>query len=107
MTSPMTGLVLASQSAMKYGGEGGTIPAVTSNGLTAGTDVVWAVERPSMLDEKVRLTAYPAGNLGRRLVDLVAGPWFNTHGGFFVVPTAIDGHVYVGTGNSVAGFGLH
>ena len=106
MTSPMTGLVLVGESMMTYGGEGGTIPAVSSNGMTAGTAVVWAVERPHMPDEKVRLTAYPADNLTRRLVDSSAGPWFNTYGGFFVVPTVIDGRVYVGTANSVTGFGL-
>ena len=106
LTSPMTQLMKVDQTTMTFGGEGGAIPSVSSNGMVGGTAVVWAVERPHQPDEKVRLTAFAADRLGRRLVDLVAGPWFNTGGGFFAVPTVINGHAYVGTGNSVVGFGL-
>jgi hypothetical protein len=106
MTSPMTSLMLIDETNMAFGGEGGAIPGVTSNGTVGGTAVVWAVERPRSNDETVRLTAFSADNLKHQLVNMVAGPWFNPGGGFFAVPTVINGRAYVGTANSVTGFGL-
>jgi len=107
MTSPMTGLALVDRTAMVFHGEGGSIPGVTSNKMMAGSPVVWAVERPSSPDETIRLTAFAADDLSMKLVDLPAGPWFNTGGGFFAVPTVINGRAYVGSANAVTGFGLH
>jgi hypothetical protein len=105
LTSPMTGLMLTSQSRMVFVGEAGTIPAVTSNGLVSGTGVVWAVERASSSHE-MRLTAFAADDLSRQLVNLPAGPWFNPGGALFGVPTVIGGRAYVGSANAVTAFGL-
>ncbi len=107
MTSPMTGLMQIDRTNMTFRGEGGSIPGVTSNGVMAGTPVVWLVERPFAPTETVRLTAFSADNLQHKLLDLPAGPWFNSRGGFFAVPTVINGRAYVGSANAVTGFGLH
>lgn len=107
VTSPMTALMLIDKTNVPFGGEGGSIPAVTSNGTMAGTPVVWAIERPRSTDEEVRLRAFAADNLTNRLADLPAGPWLNASGGFFPAPTVINGRVYVGSANAVTGFGLH
>lgn len=106
ITSPNTQLSLIGESQMTFQGQGGAIPGVTSNGTTAGSDVVWAIERPSASDEEVRLVAFDADDLGKQLVDLPAGPWFNQSGGFFVAPTIVNGRAYVGSANAVTGFGL-
>jgi len=68
---------------------------------------LWAIDRPYVPTETVRLRAYAADNLSQKLADLPAGPWFNSGGGFFAVPTVINGRAYVGSGNAIAGFGLH
>ena len=108
VTSPTTGLMQIDQTTKSFGGEGGTVPSVTSNGMVAGTAVAWAAERPHKPDETVRLIGFAADQLSRKLVDLPAGPWFRLGtGGFFVVPTVINGRVYVGSANAVTGFGLH
>lgn len=105
-TSPSTALVFSSQSAMTFGGEGGTIPVVSSKGLAPDTAVVWAIDRPSAANETVRLVAFSADDLSHRLFMANVGPWFNHGGGLFGVPTVIAGRVYVGTGNSLVGFGI-
>lgn len=107
LTSPTTQLTLIDQTQMSFHGEGGAIPSVTSNGTRVGTDIAWALERPSSADENVSLVAFDADHLSTRLVDLHAGPWFNTGGGFFVAPTIINGRAYAGSANAVTGFGLH
>lgn len=107
LTSPSTMLSQIDQTQMTFHGQGGAVPDITSNGMTAGTDVVWALERPSSTDENVTLTAFDADHLSTRLVSLQAGPWFNTGGGFFVAATVINGRAFAGSANAVAGFGLH
>lgn len=106
MTSPKTELELVDETKMTFNGEGGAIPSVSSNGTTAGTDIVWTVERPSSADPEIRLLAFAADDLSQRLADLEVASW--PYGGFsiFPVPTVIAGRVYVGTANSIVAFGL-
>jgi outer membrane protein assembly factor BamB len=106
MTSPKTELVLDGQSSMTYGGEGGAVPNVSSNGQAAGSDVVWAVERPfGAYNPREELTAFAADDLGRQLVDTSAGPWSH-NSQTFPVATVISGRVFVGGDDVVTGFGL-
>jgi hypothetical protein len=106
MTSPTTSLMMIDSTNVTFRGEGGTIPSVTSNGRTPGSPIVWALERPYPPAETVKLRAFAADNLRQPLANFPAGPWFNANGGFFPVPTAINGRVYVGSANAVTGFGL-
>ncbi len=105
-TSPNTQLVLIDKTAQTFHGQGGADEMVTSNGQKAGSPIVWLVQRPRPTDMHVWLVAFAADDLQRRLTDLQAGPWLNPQGGFFAMPTAINGRVFVGSANAVTGFGL-
>lgn len=107
LTSPSTMLMQTTHSVTKFVGEGGTIPVVSSNGTTPGTGIVWAINRPTHLNLNIRLIAFDATNLGKRLITLPAGTYDNPKGGYFGVPTVIAGKVYVGTGRAIAAFGLN
>ena len=100
-------LLLAGQTTRKFTGEGGTIPVISSNGSTSGSAILWAVNRPTKLDRSVKLFAFDATHLSRRLFSAVAGVYDNPAGGFFSVPTVINGKVYVSAGTSIAVYGLH
>ena len=84
------------------GGDGGAIPSVSSNGGAAGSGIVWAVRRSNPLT----LFAYDADDVTVKLFEGDAGPWTNPGGGPFLTPTVANGHVYVGTGDRLAVFGL-
>ena len=60
-----------------------------------------------MRNNPIHLVAYDATDLKVQLFDGEAGPWDNMHGGPFMVPTVINGKVYVGTADRLAVFGLH
>ena len=83
----------------------GSTPAVSANGAENG--IVWAVEDAP--DAPSVLHAYDAANLGRELYNSKAAPngrdAFGT-GNKFITPVISNGMVFVGTGNSVAVFGL-
>lgn len=88
---------------------GGAIPTVSSNGSAAGSGVVWIVRRR----DPMTLFAYDAADVTKPpLFTGVAGHWHNDQGSPFVVPTVVNGKVYVGTGGpafndgQVAFFGL-
>lgn len=101
-----TALALAAQSPDHFPGgpghEGGAIPAISSNGGAAGTGVVWAIRRTDPLT----LFAYNATDVADKLFQGDAGPWNNPGGGPFMVPTVSHGHVFVGTADRLAVFGL-
>jgi hypothetical protein len=88
------------ESADKDQEELGTIPIVTSNGQTPGTAVVWAIERTDPLV----LHAYEATGLGPNLFQGNVGLWGK--GGAFIVPTPMEGKVYVGSGQNLVVFGF-
>ena len=83
----------------------GTTPSVSASGTSNG--IVWAHEFAS--DGSAVLHAYDALNLGNYLYDSTQASSNRDHIGTavkFVTPTICNGHVYVGTANSVAAFGL-
>ncbi len=104
--APTAHLSLASHTANNFNGEGGEIPAVSSNGMRAGTAIVWATSRPPH-GSFVTLYAYDATNLAKMLFAGQGGRW-EASAGAFLTPTIADGHVFVGgAGYGVAEFGLH
>ena len=89
-----------SRSVATYGFRGAT-PSVSANGTTGG--IVWAVRlTPSTL------FAYDATNLARNLYNSDQIPSRDSLGTSvkFSVPTVTDGHVYVGTADSLVVYGL-
>ena len=81
----------------------GTTPGISAAGTANG--IVWAVENrnPAVLH------AYDARDLTRELYNSSQAP--NSRDAFgdgnkFITPTIVNGHVYVGTTNGVAVFGL-
>ncbi len=103
--SPTPKLVPASQTKNSFPGEGGEIPAVSSDGTKPGTAVVWATTRPPQ-GGTIELYAYDARDLGRTLFSGAAGQWLAA-GDAFLTPTVAAGHVFVpGAGLGVAEFGL-
>ena len=87
---------------------GGTIPAVSSNGGLAGTAVMWAIKRANSAEGNGPLTlnAYDANNLATRLVaDIPAGVW-NKLNYAFLIPTVVNGKVYIASDGELDVFGL-
>ncbi len=83
----------------------GTTPAVSANGTADG--IVWAVE--SSLTSPAVLHAYDANDLTHELYN--SGQAANSRDSFgdgnkFIMPTIVNGKVYVGTQTGVAVFGL-
>ncbi len=92
--------------------DGGTIPVVSSNGTTAGTAIVWFIQRPqtSMDGEPgtpIVLQAYDLTNLGTPLFSANAGTWRHaTNSNANLVPTVGNGKVYVASNEQLQIFGL-
>ncbi len=84
----------------------GTTPTISANGGTEG--IVWAVDNGPPTGLAAVLFAYDAANLGTELYDSNQAP--NTRDLFyhnkFITPLIANGHVYIGTPNSVRVFGL-
>jgi hypothetical protein len=80
----------------------GAIPTVSANGTSNG--IVWLVEGGA----GGTLHAYDATNVARELYNSQMNAVRDSLGSSvrFIVPTVTNGKVYVGTGNSVAVFGL-
>jgi hypothetical protein len=89
----------ANQSADTYAS--GT-PIVSSNGTVPRTGLVWMIARQNPL----RLLAFDATDLTRKLVDVEAGPWNNAGGGPFLEPAIVNGKVYVAADGQLSVFGL-
>jgi hypothetical protein len=91
---------------------GGAIPVVSSNGTTAGTAIVWLVQRPSSSSDSnpgtpVTLQAFDASNLGTQLISLPAGTWTHAvNSNADLVPTVANGKVYVASNMQLQIFGL-
>jgi hypothetical protein len=87
----------------------GAIPAVSSHGSSHGTGIVWAVYNPNTNNgaatgNPLNLRAYDAENLNNKLFDSPCGSW--PMQGSFLVPTVVDGKVFVGSDGQVQMFGL-
>ncbi len=91
----------SSQSSQTFGGQG-AVPTVSSNQSMNG--IVWVIEPGS----GGTLHAYDASNLANELYNSQMNPVRDALGQFvkFSVATVANGKVYVGTGNSIAVFGL-
>jgi len=83
-------------------GFGGSFPVISSNGTTAGTAVVWAVERGNPTEQ---LKAYDAATLGAPLFQANAGTWSNGSRSY-LTPLVANGRVYVPAAGTVTVFGL-
>ena len=92
----------SSQSAHVFGSNG-AVPSISANGTTQG--IVWAVDHSAGI-----LFAYDATDLTKELWDsnqaAVNRDHFSSVSGHFIAPMVANGRVYVGTGTSVAVFGL-
>ena len=81
----------------------GTTPSISSNGTSNA--IVWAAENTGT----AVLHAYDAGNLATELYNSNQAAGGRDHfgsGNKFIVPTVVNGKVYVGTTNGVGAFGL-
>ena len=81
-------------------GYGGSLPVVSSNGQTAGTGILWEIERGTT----VTLEAYDATNLATLLYSSPAGTWPKSNS--FLSPLVANGKVYVASQGTVEVFGL-
>jgi hypothetical protein len=81
----------------------GATPSISANG--SGNGIVWSVVNNSTAE----LHAYDAGNLSRELYNSNQAANSRDHfgnGNKYMTPTIAKGHVYVGTPNGIAIFGL-
>jgi hypothetical protein len=87
---------------------GGTIPTVSSNDGAAGSAILWAIKRANSAEGygPLSLEAYDANNLTSQIVtDIPAGPW-NKANYAFLIPTVVNGRVYVAADGELNVFGL-
>lgn len=84
---------------------GGTIPSVSSNGTTAGSAIVWIVQRPNDVHNTMYLRAFDAANLSHQLFSAVGGNWSNQYSNANAVPVVANGYVYVGSYKQLRIFG--
>jgi uncharacterized protein YjdB len=90
-----------SQTAFAFGSNG-TVPSASANGMANG--IVWALDR-----ETRNLYAYEATDLTKVLYNSQAAGGrdsFSNVGGHFITPMVANGRAYIGTGTTVAVFGL-
>jgi hypothetical protein len=84
----------------------GTTPSITANGKTDG--IVWTIDSGPSTGTTAKLFAYDATNLATELYDSTQA--LNSRDSFthnkFITPLAVNGHIYIGTPNSVVVFGL-
>ena len=91
---------------------GGSIPVVSSNGTTAGSALVWYVQKPATSSDNdpgtpVTLWAYAATDLTQPLVSLTAGTFTHAvNSNANLIPTVANGKVYVASNKQLRIFGL-
>lgn len=99
-------LVLQSRSAaIPNGQNGGFFTSVSSNRTAAGTQVIWAVSRPTD-SNPADVYLYAFDSSGNTLYSGLAGNWPNVSGNANIVPTVANGKVYVASDQELAIFGL-
>src|SRR5205085_11313157 len=87
------------------GQDGGFLIAISSNGSTAGSAIVWAVGKPTNNNPAyVTLYALNPDN-GQQLFSETAGQWPYTGGGANIVPVEANGLVYVASYQMLTIFG--
>jgi hypothetical protein len=115
-TSPSTQLVFDSTTGSNpiHGlpDNGGSVPVISSNGTTAGSGVVWFVQKPATSSDHdpgtpVTLQAFAASDLSQQLVSIPAGTWTHAvNSNANIVPTVSNGKVYVASNKQLQIFGL-
>ena len=91
---------------------GGLVPVVSSNGTTAGTAIVWVVQKPSQSFDQnpgtpVTLRAFDASNLSHQLFSTLGGTWTHaSNSNANIVPTVAKGRVYVASNMQLRIYGL-
>jgi hypothetical protein len=83
---------------------GGSTPVVSSDGAKLGTGIVWTIVRAAEGRELV-LRAHDAADLTNKLTERNSGTWW-IPGTPFLVPTVVNGKVYVATTGMLVVFGL-
>jgi hypothetical protein len=109
VTATTAALALESTSTVTSGQDPGFFTSVSSNALTAGSAIIWAVGRPpSNSDDVLTLYAFnavPSGGTLPLLYSATAGNWPNTGGNANIVPMVANGKVYVGSYQAMTIFG--
>jgi hypothetical protein len=91
---------------------GGVIPVVSSNGTTAGSAIVWFVQRPAISSDMnpgtpLTLHAYNAANLNQQLISILGGTWTHAvNSNANVVPVVAKGQVFVASNLQLRIYGL-
>jgi hypothetical protein len=91
---------------------GGVMPVVSSNGTTAGSAVVWFVQKPSLSSDQnpgtsMTLYAFDASNLSHQLFSILGGTWTHAeNSNANIVPTVAKGRVYVASNMQLRIYGL-
>jgi hypothetical protein len=83
----------------------GFFSSISSDGVKAGSAVVWAIERPASAPPTLTLWAFDASN-GERLAAASAGNWPNTGGAANTIPVVANGNVFVASNRALMIFGL-
>jgi hypothetical protein len=106
-TSPATTLqadAAFTSPSIATGQKPGFFTSISSNGTTAGTAIIWAVNRPVAGSANVNLFAFDASS-GAQLFSATAGTW-PQGGNANIVPTIANGDVYVASFRTLSIFGL-
>jgi len=86
--------------------DGGFFTSISSNANVTNTAIVWAVSRTSGLDNHVTLYAFDPSNNLALLWSQLAGYWPNVGGNSNLVPSIVNGKVYVASNRQLSIFGL-
>ncbi len=107
-TAPATSLVRESGNNVPGGQDPGFFTTISSNGTTSGSQVIWAVTRPTDADPaNVQLMAFDPANGAAQLFSGVAGTWpFAGNANANLVPVVANGHVFVASYANLSIFGL-
>ena len=106
-SSPTTALVPDADftpPSISTGQDPGFFTSISSNGTTAGSAVIWAVNRPFDTTKDVTLYAFDAA-AGTQLFSAVAGSWPSSKNAN-LVPTVANGKVYVASYKMLSIFGI-
>jgi hypothetical protein len=102
-------LTLESSAALSptSGQDPGFFTAISSNGQTANTAVIWAVSHPFDATKDVYLQAFDPANGSKQVYSAVAGTWARAGSSDSnIVPVVADGHVFVASYDYLSIFGL-